>query len=172
MLLVVLEVFRVGNVPIIGTAVQAFMSQFIDNRDEGVVYVTHFSLLLGLAGPIWISNAMDRNSIVPTCALAGILITGVGDAAASIFGTLNGRTKLVRDVQKTVEGTAAGAIATLAAWLILQATGSLNGFVDSTWWFKLTLVTCLSCLLEACTSQLDNFVVPLHYFALLRSALA
>ena len=46
-LLVAVEVVRVGNVPVLGPRVHAFMTAFIDSRDAGAVLVSHFSLLAG-----------------------------------------------------------------------------------------------------------------------------
>ena len=34
------------------------MTSFIDSRDSGVVLVTHFTLLLGMAVPLWLSDAL------------------------------------------------------------------------------------------------------------------
>eukprot|EP00775_Hariotina_reticulata_P005752 gene5753-5992_t len=53
--LVLLEVLRHLQLPRIGQAVQHFMQDFVDERDSGVIYVTHFTLLLGLAIPMWLS---------------------------------------------------------------------------------------------------------------------
>lgn len=46
-LLVVVEVLRVGNVPILGPKIHRFMTSFIDSRDAGALLVSHFSLLAG-----------------------------------------------------------------------------------------------------------------------------
>ncbi len=46
-LLVAVEMARVGNVPVLGPRVHAFMTAFIDSRDAGAVLVSHFSLLAG-----------------------------------------------------------------------------------------------------------------------------
>lgn len=35
------------------------MTSFTDGRDSGAVLVTHFTLLLGMAAPVWLSNAPD-----------------------------------------------------------------------------------------------------------------
>ncbi|KAF6252101.1 hypothetical protein COO60DRAFT_1554929 [Scenedesmus sp. NREL 46B-D3] len=49
-----LEVVRHLRLPRMGAAVQQFMQDFVDERDSGVIYVTHFTLLLGLAVPMWL----------------------------------------------------------------------------------------------------------------------
>ena len=35
-------------------------------------------------------------------------------------------------------------------------------------WGSFVVSTVLSCVLEACTSQIDNLFLPLHYYACLR----
>lgn len=170
-----LEVCRAGKVPILGPFIQLFMGGFIDFRDEGTLFVTHFALLLGLAAPVWLSNAgkgylegYDNTH----AALSGILITGVGDAMASIVGSSFGNVKLFRGTKKTLEGTMAGAISVMVSWLLLQYIGivSIANTDDQwRWWTRLSLATLISSLLEAVTSQLDNLIVPLHYFALLKT---
>ncbi|WIA17278.1 hypothetical protein OEZ85_014147 [Tetradesmus obliquus] len=47
-----LEVVRHLQLPRLGAAVEQFMQDFVDERDSGVIYVTHFTLLLGLAVPM------------------------------------------------------------------------------------------------------------------------
>lgn len=49
-----LEVVRHLQLPRLGAAVEQFMQDFVDERDSGVIYVTHFTLLLGLAVPMWL----------------------------------------------------------------------------------------------------------------------
>lgn len=46
-LLVVVEVLRVGSVPVLGPKIHRFMTSFIDSRDAGALLVSHFSLLGG-----------------------------------------------------------------------------------------------------------------------------
>jgi dolichol kinase len=166
--LMVIETLRVSHTPVLGEAIQRFMGPFTDARDSGTLFVTHFALLLGLAVPIWLFVALKEGfalkaDIWPP-AFAGIVMTGIGDAIASIVGSQLGRIPMAEGTNKTVEGTAAGAIASLASWCLLSIFS--DGAMPPLPWLKLAVVTALSSLLEAVTSQLDNLVVPLHYFAL------
>ena len=34
------------------------MTSFVDSRDSGAIFVTHFTLLLGMAAPLWLSDAL------------------------------------------------------------------------------------------------------------------
>jgi dolichol kinase len=90
-----------------------------------------------------------------------------------VVGLSVGHHVLVPGSKKTMEGTAAGAIATLCAWAALSASpwgSSFRSEEAGGWalpWCALFAATLLSSLLEAVTLQLDNLFVPLHYFALL-----
>ncbi|PNH08314.1 Dolichol kinase [Tetrabaena socialis] len=51
-------------------AIGGFMADFSDARDSGPVYVTHFTLLLGIAVPVWLAD--------PVCgAAAGAMMAGL-----------------------------------------------------------------------------------------------
>ncbi|BDA46982.1 probable dolichol kinase at C-terminar half [Coccomyxa sp. Obi] len=121
-LLVVVEVLRVGNVPILGPKIHRFMTSFIDSRDAGALLVSHFSLLAGMAAPVWLSavSSTPSSGCVPDLATAfsGIMILGVADSAASAIGRRFGRHRIL-GTRKTVEGTLGGIVCTLAAWLLL-----------------------------------------------------
>ena len=85
---------------------------------------------------------------------------------------LVGRVPLCRGSRETVEGTAAAAGATLAAWALLAAAlpaagGAAGRGQLGCSWARLAGATALSCLLEGVTTQLDNVFMPLHYLALL-----
>jgi dolichol kinase len=178
--LVVVEVVRLGRVPWVSKWVASFMGAFIDSRDSGRIFTTHFTLLLGMAAPVWLSNALEEEEVVEggdvwPAAMAGILILGVGDAVAAAVGKAVGRTPMCYGSTKTVEGTAAGVVATMLAWaLALWASGATwprvswagaeAGSVD---WGLLVAATAASSALEGVTEQLDNLFVPLHYFSLL-----
>ena len=45
-----------------GPALQRFMMAFIDGRDGGLLLVSHFSLLLGMAAPVWLSASLLPHS--------------------------------------------------------------------------------------------------------------
>lgn len=45
-----------------GPRVHAFMASFTDGRDSGLLLITHFTLLLGMAVPVWLSNALHPPS--------------------------------------------------------------------------------------------------------------
>ncbi|KAL0035579.1 hypothetical protein WJX79_000184 [Trebouxia sp. C0005] len=148
-LLVVLEIVRIGEIPYIGDYIHKFMMSFTDGRDAGVLLVSHFSLLTGMAVPIWLSSitttpissrhevsdpsSLDlpqfgRSSTVtragavtplPLTAFAGIMILGIADSAASAIGKRYGRHRICIGTKKTVEGTLGAALLTLLGWALL-----------------------------------------------------
>ena len=53
--LIAAEVLRVGRAPWIGPRIHGFMTAFIDSRDQGLLLISHFSLLIGMAVPLWLA---------------------------------------------------------------------------------------------------------------------
>ena len=169
--LVVAEAARQGKQGGLGRAVARVFAPFADERDAGALVLSPFSLLLGMAAPVWIAaapargQAGDVSSRLPLCAWAGILALGVGDAAAAGVGVAYGRTKLLPRWSKTWKGTAAGGLAMLGAAAGVMALGGAGhpgmGVVGA---------TAVATALEAVTAQNDNAFVPLAYFALMRLA--
>jgi dolichol kinase len=140
-----------------------FLKAFTDSRDSDVLIISHFSLLLGCAIPIWLSSTMAQDR--PLAAYAGILSLGIGDTMASVVGYNFGSMRLSRMSQKTWEGTIAGIVSVLGASVLLSympPTFSLVSQVGS-----LAIAATCAGLLEAFTSQLDNAFVPIVYYSLL-----
>eukprot|EP00884_Botryococcus_braunii_P013451 jgi/Botrbrau1/22106/Bobra.0206s0032.1 len=123
--LMVVEAVRVGSVPHIAAHINAFMTSFLDSRDSGAVLISHFSLLAGMAVPVWLSGipGVVPGEQVPDLAGAftGIIILGIADSAASAIGRGFGRLQIL-DTHKTVEGTLGGMVCCLLAWMITWVT--------------------------------------------------
>ncbi|PPD78816.1 hypothetical protein GOBAR_DD24279 [Gossypium barbadense] len=141
-----LEVWRIWP---LGQLVHQFMSAFTDHRDSDILIVSHFSLLLGCALPIWMSSGFNDRPLIP---FAGILSLGIGDTMASMVGHKYGVLRWSKTGKKTIEGTAAGIVSVLAA---------------CSHWFPLLIAVTTSGLLEAYTAQLDNAFIPLVFYSLL-----
>ncbi|PKI64616.1 hypothetical protein CRG98_015048 [Punica granatum] len=67
----------------LGQPVHQFMNAFTDHRDSDLLIISHFSLLLGCALPIWMSSGYNDRPLAP---FAGILSLGIGDTMASMVG--------------------------------------------------------------------------------------
>ena len=89
-------------------------------------------------------------------------LLGIGDSAASFFGSKFGRTKFP-DSSKTVEGTAAAIVAQV---VFVVAVDLL--FVDGVVVNVGVVAAAVICsLVEATTTQVDNIVLPFVMFLLL-----
>ncbi|RVX20362.1 Dolichol kinase EVAN [Vitis vinifera] len=75
-----LEIIRVWRIWPLGQLVHQFMNAFTDHRDSNLLVVSHFSLLLGCALPIWMSSGYNDRPLAP---FAGILSLGIGDTMVS-----------------------------------------------------------------------------------------
>ena len=65
------------------SAVDHFMRQFLDEKDQGALITTHMQLLLGCALPVWLAFESQHMFLC----VVGILSVAVGDAAAAVFGS-------------------------------------------------------------------------------------
>jgi len=154
---VVVEAIRVWRIPPLGEKIHTFLKAFTDSRDSDVLIISHFSLLLGCAIPVWLSST-DR----PLTAYAGILSLGIGDTMASVVGYNFGSTRLSSLSKKTWEGTIAGILSIAAASVLLSYMLPTVSLVGS-----ITVAAICAGLVEAFTSQLDNAFVPIVYYSLL-----
>ncbi|GAB2275148.1 hypothetical protein Dimus_009909 [Dionaea muscipula] len=160
----VVEIVRVWRIWPLGEFVNQFMSAFTDHRDSDILIVSHFSLLLGCALPMWISFGFNDRPLAP---FAGILSLGIGDTMASMVGYKYGVLRWSKSGKKTIEGTAAGIASVLAACFILVPLLASTGYILTQNWWSLLLAVTVSGLLEAYTAQLDNAFIPLIFYSLL-----
>lgn len=138
------------------------MNAFTDHRDSDFLIVSHFSLLLGCALPIWISSGFNDRPLAP---FAGILSLGIGDTMASMVGYKYGVLRWSKTGKKTIEGTAAGITSVMVACSFLLPLLASAGYIQN--WSSLLLAVIASGLLEAYTAQLDNAFIPLIFYSLL-----
>ncbi|KAM7502161.1 hypothetical protein LguiB_001065 [Lonicera macranthoides] len=160
----VLEIIRVWRIWPLGHIVHQFMNAFTDHRDSDLLIVSHFSLLLGCALPIWMSSGFNDRPLAP---FAGILSLGIGDTMASMVGHKYGVLRWSKTGKKTVEGTAAGITSVLAACSVLLPVLATTGYIFTQHWLPILLAVTVSGLLEAYTAQLDNAFIPLVFYSLL-----
>ncbi|KAG8496211.1 hypothetical protein CXB51_009155 [Gossypium anomalum] len=160
----VLEIIRVWRIWPLGQLVHQFMSAFTDHRDSDLIIVSHFSLLLGCALPIWMSSGFNDRPLTP---FAGILSLGIGDTMASMVGHKYGVLRWSKTGKKTIEGTAAGITSVLAACSVLLPLWASTGYFLTKHWFPIFIAVTTSGLLEAYTTQLDNAFIPLVFYSLL-----
>ncbi|XP_057781837.1 dolichol kinase EVAN [Salvia miltiorrhiza] len=159
-----LEIIRIWKIWPLGHLVHQFMNAFTDHRDSDLLVVSHFSLLLGCAIPIWLSSGFTDRPLAP---FAGILSLGIGDTMASMVGHKYGVLRWSKTGKKTIEGTAAGITSVLAACFVLLPLLAATGYIFTMHWFSLIVAVTTSGLLEAYTAQLDNAFIPLVFYSML-----
>ncbi|CAO1635282.1 unnamed protein product [Parajaminaea phylloscopi] len=136
-----------------GAPLHIFLSEFTDHKDSGPVILSHFYLLTGCGGGLWLEG--QKQISLHT----GVLILGIGDALASIIGRRYGRLHWPRS-SKTMEGSAAFFISVIAAAWLLRLTGWCDHF--SLW--RYTGAVAFLCLLEGVSEQNDNLILPIFAF--------
>lgn len=137
-----------------GWKLSVLLAQFVGDGVVSLIILDHFSLLLGIAVPVWLSG--DSKSLVPW---AGVLTLGVGDSFASIVGGAIGRRKVFGErSSKTLEGAIAFAVSTFVAASYVGADISAS---------KLAGACVAAALFELSVEGVsDNFVLPLYFAAL------
>ncbi|KAG2311864.1 hypothetical protein Bca4012_026357 [Brassica carinata] len=161
---VALEIIRIWRIQPLGEPLHHFMNAFTDHRDSELLIVSHFSLLLGCALPIWMSSGFNDRALSP---FAGILSLGIGDTMASMVGHKYGVLRWSKTGKKTVEGTAAGITSVMAMCFVLVPVLASMGYILSQGWWSLLLAVTATGMLEAYTAQLDNAFIPLVFYSLL-----
>ncbi|KAF8104089.1 hypothetical protein N665_0180s0008 [Sinapis alba] len=161
---VALEIIRIWRIQPLGEPLHHFMNAFTDHRDSELLIVSHFSLLLGCALPIWMSSGFNDRALSP---FAGILSLGIGDTMASMVGHKYGVLRWSKTGKKTVEGTAAGITSVMAVCFVLVPVLASMGYILSQGWWSLLLAVTATGMLEAYTAQLDNAFIPLVFYSLL-----
>ncbi|GAA5954161.1 hypothetical protein JCM21900_006948 [Sporobolomyces salmonicolor] len=134
----------------IGAPLHIFFSEFIDSKDSGPVILSHFYLLTGCAGGLWLEGTGINR-------FTGVLVLGIGDSLASIVGKLVGRVRWP-GTSKTVEGTGAFIVSIVFCAWVLRVVGVVEHFSMA----RYVLAVTLSGLLEAASAQNDNLVIPIY----------
>lgn len=201
-LFLLLEVIRAGQVPPLGSALARFVAPYVDGRDlRGPVVVSHIFLLIGCAVPLWFSLAAtlrtndgwelahDQRDVGM---LSGVICVGMGDAAASLIGRRYGRRKWSWVGGKSLEGSAAFALAVTVGLMFGKFYLALGGWDDGggdSWgaiqessiydflFSRCWVVTLVKAMVSACgasfmeavlTGANDNVVVPVVLWLLVK----
>ncbi|ENN71694.1 hypothetical protein HUJ04_006162 [Dendroctonus ponderosae] len=165
-----LEILRLLSIPPVGKQLQKGFEIFKDEKDAGLLALTPIYLLAGVSLPIWLhpSPCDVTNSVQFTVLplLSGILSIGVGDTAASYFGSSFGRLKWANS-SKTVEGTLACVLSQLGVCYFLHWISGFPAYISPQDLVKLVVSIFAVSIVEAKTSQIDNLVLPLIMYIIL-----
>ncbi|KAK8382349.1 hypothetical protein O3P69_015344 [Scylla paramamosain] len=164
-----LEVVRVEKIPPFAEVISQAFTPFLDEKDEGLLVLSHIYLLAGVSSPLWLTpcplgeakvgEAWQANAVLPL--LAGVLAVGIGDTAASVGGTYLGQRRW-SGTKKTVEGSLCGMVAQLVVVGVLVGAGLVHLSLGG--WGRLLVSAALVAVVEALTDQVDNIVLPLMLY--------
>jgi len=98
------------------------MNEFLDHRDGGTAILSHFYLLTGCSGSLWLEGSSQLLQFT------GILTLGLGDAAASIVGRRLGVHRWSPTTNKTLEGSLAFIFSVFASAVLLRLFGYVEPF--------------------------------------------
>ena len=182
-----LDLFRAAQLPPLSKPLTYFLAPYVDGRDHrGPIVISHMFLLIGCAIPLWLSLADVKRTGVGAfkgwdvetrdmSMVSGVICVGMGDAAASLIGRRYGHRRWPWSGGKSLEGSAAFAVAVtiglLASrmWLALGAWNGDNGDAWLTTITKSTIAACGASLTEAVlTGGNDNVIVPIILWLLVR----
>jgi dolichol kinase len=186
----ILDLLRASQLPPLSKPLAYFLTPYVDGRDlRGPVVVSHIFLLIGCAVPLWLSLASASSfgeepwkdwevRSRDVSMIAGVICVGMGDAAASLIGRRFGRRKWPWVGGKSLEGSAAFALAVTVGltfgkvWLRLGQWDESDGKATS--WLAIVMKAgvsaCGASFMEAVlTGGNDNVVVPIGLWLLVRA---
>ncbi|KAI0471132.1 hypothetical protein GGR56DRAFT_659145 [Xylariaceae sp. FL0804] len=185
-----LDLLRASQLPPLSKPLASFLAPYVDGRDlRGPVVISHIFLLIGCAIPLWLSlGSLTRSGTgplagweVPTREVAmvsGVICVGLGDAAASLVGRRYGHRKWLWGGGKSLEGSAAFAVAVFAGLMAAHAWLRFGGWSmaregQAAWGAtarKAGVCASMASLTEAVlTGGNDNVIVPVVLWTCVKS---
>ncbi|KAH9508432.1 hypothetical protein Btru_055222 [Bulinus truncatus] len=161
-LFVIIETTRALQVPVIGKQLHEILSAFVDERDQGPIFLTHIYLLTGLSLSLWLSPNLFTSVKASNEMYSGVLSLGIGDSVACVIGSKFGRIHYPGS-RKTVEGT----IASIATQMFAVIFANNLGIIQVSSMSTVFIGVSLSSLFEAFTDQIDNLMLPLVLYPIL-----
>ncbi|XP_075979545.1 dolichol kinase [Anticarsia gemmatalis] len=153
-LLIFVETLRKADIDPISPQLQAAFDVYSDEKDVGYFAMTPVYLYVGLACPLILVPVHTGHQLE---LLSGVLSIGVGDTAASWFGSKYGFNKW-SDGHKSLQGTSFNIISQIAVVYVLEM---FEIFAVPNGLFKIMFVGTVTGLVEAKTDQIDNLILPL-----------
>ncbi|XP_066145021.1 dolichol kinase isoform X2 [Euwallacea fornicatus] len=164
-----LEILRLLRIPPFGTLLQDGYEVFRDEKDTGPLALTPIYLLVGVSLPLWLHpspcDLTDSSQFTILPLLSGLATIGIGDTAASYFGSRIGRIKW-ENSSKTIEGTLACFISQVVFFLFIYYIGLLPQMTTEVV-VRIVLSIIVTSVVEAKTSQIDNLILPLIMYVIL-----
>lgn len=136
------------NTPVV-KAINKYLQDNIDNRDDSKFIITHIFLLTGVLSSLFYSFKPYYNSDYE---FIGLIVLGIGDSLCSFIGVYCGRTMIYPPTKRTLEGTLGGLIGSISVFVLITQR-----------MIMLKEVMGLVCVFiyEGLTLEIDNLVLPL-----------
>lgn len=165
---IVIEIARIIKLYPVYDVLQTSIQSFIDEKDAGIVALTPLYLLAGCSIPFWLHvcpcDLTDSTVFEFLPLIAGVLAVGIGDTAASYFGSKYGKHKW-NGMDKSMEGTAANVLSQVLAILLFNQLGLVR-LCSKNVSLSIMAITATA-IAEAKTDQVDNLVLPIISFIFL-----
>ena len=118
--------------------------RFRDEKDSGILTLTHIYLLIGCSAPLWLSSSSSSITNESKLLLAsGVITVGIGDSFASIGGYYFGAHKWPNS-SKSYEGTLCSFVSQLMA-LVLLHLSYVSSSIIAVDLAKFTFISLTSC---------------------------
>lgn len=157
-----MQIIRLSNIPLLSKVINQIFEHFRDEKDSGILTLTHIYLLVGCSAPLWLSSSLTDQSRLLLA--SGVITVGIGDSFASLGGFYFGFHKWPNS-KKSYEGTLCSFVSQLISLLLLHISFRLPQIILSDL-FKFGLVSLASSLAETFTRHVDNLILPLVQYAL------
>lgn len=154
---ILLELTRILKVSPLGNMLQQGFNIFVDEKDH-LLSLTPLYLLFGLSFPLW----MPANNASLFVLFSGLLTVGIGDTAASYFGSKWGKHKWP-GLEKSMEGML-GCIASQLATIFVLI---FMRYIDDQWLLRSISSVIAISFIESKTDQIDNLALPLLMYIFL-----
>ncbi|KAH7642500.1 hypothetical protein HUG17_5545 [Dermatophagoides farinae] len=97
-----IEIIRLSNIPVIISIINTIFDRFRDEKDSGILTLSHIYLLVGCSSPLWLCNNLHHSNQISLA--SGIMAIGIGDTIASVVGITYGNRRWPKS-RKTYLGT-------------------------------------------------------------------
>lgn len=148
-----------NKIPWIGYIIEIVFERFRDEKDNGILTLTHIYLLFACSLPLWFCEISRINKLLLA---SGVIVIGIGDTAASFFGYYFGKNNWPNS-RKTYEGTLACFIAQFLSFIILPY---YFGISNNKNYLAIIFITAITSLMETFTKNIDNLILPLMQYIL------
>lgn len=157
------QYFRISRMWLVSGLLNQCVNSFRDEKDAGILTLTHMYLLIGVSLPLWLLPAGNPVSL-PT--FSGVIAIGFGDTAASIVGSHFGRHKWSGS-EKSIEGSVAAVVAQILSSILIGMYLNPNVSMTFAELTAITIISMIVSLIEAKTSEIDNLTLPLYHNTLM-----